>query len=81
MLKANKPKMNVDVSNRFETLEAQQQESLQAQEQITEEVNRFQESFEELFRRVQILENVQKQGRIGDQIEQISSRVETIELE
>ena len=60
MLKANKPKMNVDVSNRFETLEAQQQESLQAQEQITEEVNRFQESFEELFRRVQILENVQK---------------------
>ena len=60
MLKANKPKMNVDVSNRFETMEAQQQESLQAQEQITEEVNRFQESFEELFRRVQILENVQK---------------------
>lgn len=60
MLKANKPKMNVDISNRFETMEAQQQESLQAQEQITEEVNRFQESFEELFRRVQILENVQK---------------------
>ena len=60
MLKANKPKMNVDISNRFEIMEAQQQESLQAQEQITEEVNRFQESFEELFRRVQILENVQK---------------------
>ena len=51
------------------------------QEQIAEEVNRFQESFEELVRKIERVE-----GKQGDPIQKgvidtLSSRVENLELE
>ena len=42
--------MKQDVSERFETIEAALQDSVMAQEQVTEELNRFQEAFEELIK-------------------------------
>ena len=47
-----------------------------AQEQITEEINKFQESFEEIVKRIERLE---KNSKAEQQIQMVNSRIGTLE--
>lgn len=70
--------MNMNIQERFGSIETSQQETMIAQEQITEEVNRFQETFEEVLRRIELLE---KSDKMQGQLQNIGSRIETLELD
>ena len=52
-----------------------------AQEQIMEEVNKFQESFEELVKRIELLEGQQKRATMDKRVDTLGSRVETLEMD
>lgn len=73
--------MNQDVAQRFDALEESQQETVMAQEQITEEVNMFQESFEEMIKRIELLEAQQKRSTTDARLDQFGERVETLEMD
>ena len=81
LLKSQKPSMNQGVAQRFDQLEISCQETVMAQEQITEEVNRFQESFEELVKRIELLESQNKRATTDKRLDTIGSRVETLEMD
>ena len=51
------------------------------QEQITEEMSRFQESFEQMIKRLESIEMTNMKVRTEEVLDQVNSRVETLELE
>lgn len=72
LLKSQKPpSMNQSVSQRFEQIEQACQDTVMAQEQITEEVNKFQESFEELVKRIELLEGQQKRSTTDKRLDSV----------
>ena len=63
--------MNQSVSERFEQIEQACQDTVMAQEQITEEMNKFQESFEELLKRIELLEGQQKRSTTEKRLDSV----------